>query len=298
MTPRQARVAFGTFVLLAAGVTGNALYLQGRADRLAAKPAAAPPARQEPQRQPSRPAEGKSSHQTSAASPTMPPKAAEAKIAEPKPSEPKPSEPKPSEPKVAERKTAEPEAPDVSRDAGSPKNAQALKVRTVRVATIGEAPSQNAGPAETRPDADTVRAVQAELDRRGYGPVTADGVMRPAARAAIMAFEHEHRLPLTGEPTQELLKLLLFGAPPAAGAAGPPEVRSPQAQALIKQVQRQLAERGYGPAAADGRLSAETVAAIRTFEADQGLVPKGRISALVLDRLESGMGGGGRHRDP
>jgi len=122
--------------------------------------------------------------------------------------------------------------------------------------------------------------------------------MHPTVRAAVMAFEHEQRLPLTGEPTQELLKLLLFGAPLPAGAAGSPEVRSPQAKALVSDVQRQLAARGYRPGTADGRLSAETVAAIRTFEADQGLVPKGRISAAVLERLESGMGGGGRHRDP
>jgi peptidoglycan hydrolase-like protein with peptidoglycan-binding domain len=128
--------------------------------------------------------------------------------------------------------------------------------------------------------------------------VTADGVMRPAVRAGIMAFEHEHRLPLTGEATQELLKQLLFGAPPAAGAAGPAEVRSQQALAVIKDVQRQLAAHGYRPGGADGRLTAETVAAIRTFEADQGLAPKGRISAVLLDRLESGMAGGGRHREP
>jgi membrane-bound lytic murein transglycosylase B len=75
-------------------------------------------------------------------------------------------------------------------------------------------------------------------------------------------------------------------------------VRSPQAQGVVRDVQRQLAARGYRPGAADGRLSAETIAAIRTFEADQGLVPKGRISAVLLDRLESGMAGGGRHRDP
>ncbi len=297
MTPRQARVALGAFVLLAAGVTGNALYLQGSPDRVAAKPATAPPpARAEPQRQSSRPAEaksGRSSHQGSAAPPTVPPK-----VAAPKTAEAKTAEPKTAEPKTAEPKTVEPEPADASRDAASPKNAQSLKVRTVRVAAIGEGPSEEAGPAAIRTDTDTVRAVQAELDRRGYGPVTADGVMRPAARAAIMAFEHEHRLPLTGEPTQELLKLLVFGAPPAAGAAGSPEVRSPQAQALVREVQRQLAARGYRPGAADGRLSAETVAAIRTFEADQGLVSKGRISALVLERLESGMGGGGRHREP
>jgi peptidoglycan hydrolase-like protein with peptidoglycan-binding domain len=172
-----------------------------------------------------------------------------------------------------------------------PRTAQAVKVRTVRVATVGETPQEEG-------DTDTVREVQTELNRLGYGPLVADGVMRPAARAAIMAFEHEHRLALTGQATQGLLKLLLFGAPASTGPAAPVEVRSPQAQAMIRQVQQMLADRGYRPGAIDGRISAETVAAIRTFEADQGLVPKGRISAVVLERLEGGIGGGGRHKEP
>jgi peptidoglycan hydrolase-like protein with peptidoglycan-binding domain len=293
MTPRQARVALGAFVLLAGGVAGNALYLQGSPDHVAAKPpVTSPPARPDPQHQPIRPAEAKASrpsHQNTAA--PAAPRSAGPKIAEPKPSEPNVSEPRPSEPRPSEPRAA---APDAS-DTAAPKNAQSLKVRTVRIATIGEAPLAEVS---TGTDADTVRAVQAELNRRGYGPMAADGVVRPAVRAGIMAFEHEHRLPLTGEATQELLKQLLFGTPPAAGAAGPLEVRSQQAQAVIKDVQRQLAAHGYRPGAADGRLTAETVAAIRTFEADQGLVPKGRISAVLLDRLESGMAGGGRHTDP
>ena len=284
MTPRQARVALGAFVLLAAGVTGNALYLQGSPDRVAAKPPTPPPAvRPEPQRSPSRSGEtrGETKGETKAG------KAAQHSSAAPS--------------KAAEPKIAEPDSADASRDAAPPKGAQALKVRTVRVATIGEAPPAEAGASPTAnadADADTVHAVQSELNRRGYGPLAADGVMRPAARAAIMAFEHEHRLPLTGEASQELLKQLVFGAPPPAGAAGPPEVRTPQAQAVVRDVQRQLAARGYHPGPADGRLSAETIAAIRTFEADQGLVPKGRISVALLDRLESGMAGGGRHREP
>jgi peptidoglycan hydrolase-like protein with peptidoglycan-binding domain len=273
-------------VLLAAGVTGNALYLQGSPDRVAAKPPASPPAvRSEPQRPPGRPTEAKAGRgaQQSTGLPPAPSKAAD---------------PKTAGSKAAEPRSAEPEA-DTSQDAETPRNAQSLKVRTVRVATVGEVPPVDASPnASANADAETVRAVQAELNRRGYGPLAADGVMRPAARAAVMAFEHEHRLPLTGEASQELLKQILFGAPPAAGPAGPPEVRSPQAQGVIRDVQRQLASRGYRPGAADGRLSAETIAAIRTFEADQGLVPNGRISAVLLDRLESGMAGGGRHRDP
>jgi|GEM_PF-694085 peptidoglycan hydrolase-like protein with peptidoglycan-binding domain len=289
MTPRQARVAMGAFVLLAAGVTGNALYLQGSPDRVATKPPASPPAvRSEPQRPPGRPTEAKAGRGSQQSTGLPPAPTAQSKAADSRTAGSKATEPR----------SAEPEA-DTPQDAETPRSAQSLKVRTVRVATVGEVPPVEASPnASASADTETVRAVQAELNRRGYGPLAADGVMRPAARAAVMAFEHEHRLPLTGEASQELLKQILFGAAPAAGAAGPPEVRSPQAQGVVRDVQRQLAARGYRPGAADGRLSAETIAAIRTFEADQGLVPKGRISAVLLDRLESGMAGGGRHRDP
>jgi peptidoglycan hydrolase-like protein with peptidoglycan-binding domain len=246
MTPRQARVALGSFLLLAAGVTGNALYLQGPIDRSAAKPAAPPP-RAQPQKSPN------------------PPKASKAS-------------------KAGDRAS-------VDAQTASLKSGQALKVRMVRVATIGEAPAE-----ET--DADTVRAVQAELNRRGYGPLAVDGEISPQARAAIMAFEQDHRLALTGEASQALLKQIVFGTPAAAGPSGPAEVASPHAQAVIKHAQRLLADRGYRPGATDGRLSAATVAAIRTFETDQGLVPKGRVSAVVLERLQSGIAGGGRHTDP
>lgn len=247
MTPRLARVALSGFLLLAAGVTANALYLQGAAERVASKPAP-PPLRAESQRQPSQ---------------TKEPKTEKAAAA------------------------VEPAAPRLS-----DKDAQPLNVRTVRVATVSSALQEEVG-------AETVRVVQAELNRLGYGPIAADGVMRPASRAAIMAFEHDHRLALTGEASQALLKQLLFGGPAAAAGSGSVEVRSAHAQAVIEDVQRRLASRGYRPGAIDGRLSADTVAAIRTFETDQGLVPRGRISAALLERLErphSGMAAGGRHR--
>lgn len=248
MTPQQARVALGGFVALAIGVTSNALYLQGAIDTSADR----------------RPAPASRSDRPE------PPRRPDAPKAQPKAARP------------ADRAEVETAPEEASR------GAQTVKVRTVRVATIGEAPAADA-------DTETVRAVEDELNRQGYGPVAADGVMRPPVRAAIMAFEHEHRLALTGEASQELLKQLVLGAPVATGATGTAEVRSPQAQALVRQVQQLLAERGYRPGAADGRLSAETVAAIRSFEADQGLVPRGRISVAVWERLQSGIAGGGRH---
>ena len=60
MTPRQARVALGVFLLLAAGVTGNALLLQSAqpADGAARKGGVAPKPDPPPQRPPAAPAEG------------------------------------------------------------------------------------------------------------------------------------------------------------------------------------------------------------------------------------------------
>jgi peptidoglycan hydrolase-like protein with peptidoglycan-binding domain len=85
----------------------------------------------------------------------------------------------------------------------------------------------------------------------------------------------------------------VFGV--ADGAEGDIEVRSPHAEAIVKQVQQALIGRGYRAGAVDGQLSADTVAAIRTYETDQGLVPKGRISAEVLERLQTGISAGGKH---
>jgi peptidoglycan hydrolase-like protein with peptidoglycan-binding domain len=258
-------------------VTGNALYLQGDVDR-SARPAASTSPHAEPPRPPAepRPKAGKTNQHAAVSPPAETPKAAQ------------PPE-RPAE-RSGGQSQAAPDAQTAGQGQGQTKGAQAVKVRVVRVATIGEAPPEDTDP-------ETVRNVQGELNRLGYGPLAVDGAIRPELRAAVMAFEHEHRLPLTGEATQALLKHLLYGAP-AAAAASQPEARSPHAQAMIRQVQQMLAERGYRPGTVDGRLNSETVAAIRSFEADQGLVPKGRISVTLLERLESGMAGGGRHKAP
>jgi peptidoglycan hydrolase-like protein with peptidoglycan-binding domain len=134
--------------------------------------------------------------------------------------------------------------------------------------------------------ADTIRGIQRELGQRGFGPLTADGIMRPVTRAAIMAYEHDQGLPLTGQATEALMRRILFGAPPEeVSRAG--EIRSALAEDIVKQVQRLLAARGYRPGPIDGRMSAETAAAIRSFEESQGLHPaKGRVSAEVYLRLQ------------
>jgi peptidoglycan hydrolase-like protein with peptidoglycan-binding domain len=143
-----------------------------------------------------------------------------------------------------------------------------------------------ADPAEARKA--TVRAVQDELHRRGYEPGTADGAIGLVTRAAVLAYEHDQGLPLTADPSPEVLAHLRHGtsAPGAAvGLDGEPTPRAAHAEGVIRSVQQSLRALGYLAALADGQVSEDTVRAIREFEMDNGLVPSGRISAPLVQRL-------------
>ena len=143
-----------------------------------------------------------------------------------------------------------------------------------------------AGPDDTV-DTETIRAIQRELKLRGYGPVGGDGVIGLTTRAAIMAFEHDQGMALSGEASDRLLKRILLGAadPASADSSGAGRVRSGHAEQVMRSVQQWLAALGYQPGRIDGRPSEETVKAIRDFEMDKGLVPRGRVSAELVARL-------------
>jgi len=164
----------------------------------------------------------------------------------------------------------------------------AAKEQTLRIARFAPDTAMLDAPLPA-PQADagieTVRAIQRELKARGYGPLAGDGVMGMATRAGIMAFEHDHGLGLTGEASEELLKRILLGAPPDTVPAGAAKIRSVQAEQVIRAAQQRLAALGYRIARVDGWLGEDTVKAIREFEMDKGLVPKGRISAELMARL-------------
>jgi peptidoglycan hydrolase-like protein with peptidoglycan-binding domain len=133
--------------------------------------------------------------------------------------------------------------------------------------------------------------VQRELKVRGYETGAVDGAASPVTRAAIMGFEFDHGLPLTGRPNQELLKyILLGGARPKA--ARPSAAPTAEAEGVIRSVQTSLSRLGYKPGRIDGRLTPGTARAIREFEVDQSLPESGRISGPLVARLERLAGDG------
>lgn len=263
MTPSQVRMAFGLFVVFGAGVAANAMLFQSGPTTTAAGRLAAEKAAQK------------------AAVDRLKRLSAEAALQVP---------------------LAEPQK-TVARIGARPENIAPAKAEAERPQRLALVPPQaairlarlkpDAASADAMPDTpdaegnpETIRAVQRELQQLGYGPLQVDGVPGLLTRAAIMAFEHDNRLGLTGEATETLLKRLLLGASgekPAANEAG--RIRSQQAEIVLRTVQQSLAALGYQPGKVDGRSGEETERAIREFEMDHGLDPTGRVSAELFSRL-------------
>jgi peptidoglycan hydrolase-like protein with peptidoglycan-binding domain len=166
--------------------------------------------------------------------------------------------------------------PDVLRDVAPVPSASAPTV-------------SSASPTGDNPD--TIRAIQRELAARDYDLAAPDGIASPTTRAAIMAWEHDNGLPLTGEPTAAVLKAIILGVDITTSAnitselKALPRAREPRTQHLIRSVQQTLADLGYVLGTASGVMNDDTARAIREFEVEQALPPTGRISATLITRL-------------
>ncbi len=141
-------------------------------------------------------------------------------------------------------------------------------------------------PAAVADSAETTRAVQRELQARGYDVGTPDGVAGLVTQAAIMAYEADHGMVLTAQPSEALLQSILLGNPsPARGAVPGQMEQSARAGRVIRTVQQALAKLGYPTGKPDGRLGESTITAIRDFEKQQGFTDSGRISGQLVARL-------------
>lgn len=145
----------------------------------------------------------------------------------------------------------------------------------------GSAPKPAAQSA--RPD--TVRAVQRQLTARGYEPGPADGVHGLFTRAAVMAYQHDNRLPVTGVVGEGLLKQMIFDVGGARTKPKASESVPEETVVLVKAVQEVLAKMGYDPGPVDGLMGPGTARAIRSFEEQQKMPVKGRISGKFLKAL-------------
>lgn len=143
-----------------------------------------------------------------------------------------------------------------------------------------------------------VTAIQRELAARGYGGGPADGKLREETRKAIASFEQDNGLPVTGSPSDELLRRILLGetAPPAAstgsvvsaagGGAGEKLSSTAKVDTTVKQLQQILADLGYAPGPIDGAMGNESQRAVSAFQRDRKIAPTGRITPELLREIK------------
>jgi peptidoglycan hydrolase-like protein with peptidoglycan-binding domain len=163
---------------------------------------------------------------------------------------------------------------------GRPANEAKRDSNGLNLSALG-APST---PATSTSQSEVTRAVQRELQIRGYETGARDGVAGVMTRGAILAYEHDHGLSLTARPSQELLKAIVLGEGGRASGKNA-KAETVEAQEVIRSVQRSLAKLGYKAGSANGRMTTDTARAIRSFEADQALPETGRVSGPLISRL-------------
>ena len=137
-----------------------------------------------------------------------------------------------------------------------------------------------------------VKAVQRELDARGYNAGPPDGKLRDETRSAISSFEEDHGLTVTGMPADDLLREILLGDVIKSGAATgtlapqDPDAASTKGSATVRAVQQILADLGYAPGPIDGAVGSATERAISAFQRDRKIVVSGRISPELLGEIK------------
>jgi peptidoglycan hydrolase-like protein with peptidoglycan-binding domain len=142
-----------------------------------------------------------------------------------------------------------------------------------------------------------VTAIQRELAARGYASGHAGGKLSDDTRRAIAAFEKDHGFPITGAPSDELLRHILLGeavkpqantgsvAAPAAAPQSKPNSTANDAS-TVRQVQQILADLGYAPGAVDGNMGDETERAVSAFQHDRKIAQNGRITPELLREIK------------
>jgi hypothetical protein len=109
-----------------------------------------------------------------------------------------------------------------------------------------------------------------------------DGIMGTATRSAIVKYQRDNGLTLTGQADPQLLNHLAFMRQIHDASTITGSIEDDAASADIERVQRSLHRLGYDPGPVDGRMGAKTTEALRLFQADRQLPVDGLITPDIL----------------
>lgn len=141
---------------------------------------------------------------------------------------------------------------------------------------------------------DLVHAIRRELSGRNYFPGNAfKRVGEPIdamTMGAIMAYQYDNSLVVTGQATDALLKSFLFGVGEPVRTHDKIPPLSQETHQLVAEIQGILSAKGHYGGKIDGIFKNQTIEAVRRFERDRGLPVTGRISGLLVQELTRSTG--------
>jgi Putative peptidoglycan binding domain len=144
--------------------------------------------------------------------PPVEPRFPEPRLSEPRLVDPRPVEPKPVEQRLAEQRLVEPRPVEPRPVEQKPSDPLANLVKATASAPAPQANVLRPPAPIPNPVAITgsrrVAAVQRALTDYGYGQLKPTGIIGQDTRLAIERFEHERRLPVTGQVTDRLVREL------------------------------------------------------------------------------------------
>lgn len=127
----------------------------------------------------------------------------------------------------------------------------------------------------------TVLSAQQLLNQRGYDAGTEDGLMGAKTRGAIMTYQRDNGLTVTGQASADLLRHIQGNSRTAAQASAR---GSAKADPAIKRLQRRLERLGYNTEVT-GQLDRQTQAAIRQYQRDNDIFVTGTASEYVQGHI-------------
>lgn len=141
---------------------------------------------------------------------------------------------------------------------------------------------------------DLLRAIRRELANHNYFPGNSssrlDGRVDAMTMGAIMAYQYDSGLAVTGLVSDGLLKSFLFGVDKRASRRARRPVFSRDTRQLVAEIQGILSAKGHYTGKIDGLFASKTMGAVKRFESNRGLPVTGRISGLLVQELSRATG--------
>ena len=131
----------------------------------------------------------------------------------------------------------------------------------------------------------SVRKLQQALVDQGWADLKVDGIYGPATAAAVQYYQKMNGLQATGRAGSVTLTNLLGSAEVDVNPDGSGTIAMGSSGITVRNIQTRLKALGYPVGTVDGKYGKKTQAAVKSFQALNGLTADGKVGAKTMAAL-------------